>query len=253
MDSAVLAAIITAAFALLVALVTQRGQIRNGKDLVVLKDRLDAESRHQERQLSARTELNNLREPLLAAAEDLQRRIWNIRKNHFLDYLHIADRHRREVALFGTLHRFATYWALQELLYSRTNLLRFESDPDTKDVAELVGRIARICASDSTAGLNLIFWREEQRAVAELMFDISSASPVPPIMGFATFRNRYDEDTRREVAKDFAFWLGSFAKDLQAAAVSENVRLKELDDGLKELVKALQQGRAVPTETTRYR
>ncbi|NSX35555.1 hypothetical protein HTS88_03925 [Pseudarthrobacter oxydans] len=244
MDSAVLAAIITAAFALLVALYTQRGQFKHGKELVVLKDHLDAESRHQERKLSARAELDNIREPLLTAAEDLQHRIWNIRKNHFLDYLQIADSHRREVALFGTLHRFATYWALQELLYSRTNILRFESDPDTKNVAELVGKIAQICASDSTAGLDLIFWREEQRAVAELMFDMRSASPVPPIMGFATFRNRYDEDTRREVAEDLAFWLGSFAKDLQTTGVNENRRLKELDEGLTGLIKALRQGRA---------
>ncbi|MEV8083539.1 hypothetical protein [Pseudarthrobacter oxydans] len=254
MDSALFAAVVTASFALAATVVasiiaavasrrTQRGQAENNEQLVRLKDRLDTEKAHHERHLNAKAQLDSLREPLLLAAKDLQTRIYNIRNKNFFFYLNSEDDHRRDVALLGTLHRFATYWAVQEFLYSRTNLLRFESDPDTREVVEDVERLARTFASDSSAGLNLIFWREEQRAVADLMVDLSSADPMPTVAGFATFRRRYREDLRRETPEDLALWLGRFAQDLQVPTIAQNHRLKELDKDLDALVKALEKGR----------
>jgi hypothetical protein len=255
MDSALLAALLTASFALAATVVasiiaavasrrTQRGQSENSEHLIRLKDRLDAEKAHHERHLSATAELDNLREPLLLAAKDLQSRIYNIRRKNFFYYLNCEDDHRRDVAVLGTLHRFATYWAVQEFLYSRTNLLRFENDPNTREVVEDVERLARTFASDSPAGLNLIFWREEQRAVAELMVDLSS--PMPTVAGFATFRKRYREDLRRHTPEDLALWLGRFAQDLQMPTIAENQRLKELDENLGALVETLEKGRTLP-------
>ncbi|WP_457966063.1 hypothetical protein M1E17_05760 [Arthrobacter sp. D1-29] len=254
MDSALLAAVVTASFALAATVVasliaavaslrTQRGQAENNEQLIRLKDRLDAEKAHHERHLSSRAELNNLREPLLLAAKDLQSRIDNIRRKNFFFYLNSEDDHRRDVALLGTLHRFATYWAVQECLYNRTNLLRFESDVNSREVVEDVEGLARTFASDSSAGLNLIFWREEQRAVAELMVDLGSADPVPTVAGFATFRKRYREDLRRETPEDLALWLGRFAQDLQVPTIAENRRLKELEENLDALVRTLEKGK----------
>jgi hypothetical protein len=251
MDPAPLAAVVTASAALIASLIagfislkTQISQARSNQDVILLRDRLDSETRQRERTISARAELDELREPLLAAAKDLQQRIWNIRKNEFFSYLNSEDLHRREVALLGTLHRFARYWAMQELLNSRVNLLRFEADPDTQDVAELVRTIASTFASDSADGLNLIFWREEQRAVAELMVDFSADSPVPPVTGFATFRRRYKQDAQREDAEDLVLWFSDFARDLQSDTIVESNRLQLLDDRLKDLVKALEKGRS---------
>lgn len=255
MDSAMVTAIITATFALaatvvasVIALVaslkTQRGQAENNEQLIRLKDRLDAEKTNHDRQLSAKAELDNLREPLLLAAKGLQSRIYNIRKKNFSSYLRNEDDHRRDVALLGTLHRFSVYWAVQEFLYSRTNLLHFESDPNTRKVVEDLGRLARTFASDSSEGLNLIFWREEQRAVAELMVKLDRTAPLPTVMGFATFRKRYREDLRRETPEDLALWLGRFAQDLQVPAIAQNHRLKELEENLDVLVKTLEKGRA---------
>ncbi|WP_052260272.1 hypothetical protein [Pseudarthrobacter phenanthrenivorans] len=257
MDSAILTAIITASFALTATVVasgialvasvrTQRGQAENNEQLIRLKDRLDAEKANQDRQLSAKAELDNLREPLMLAAKDLQSRIYNIRNKNFFSYLNSEDDHRRDVALLGSLHRFARYWAIQELLYSRTNLLRFESDPDTRDVADDVRRLARTFASDSSVGLNLIFWREEQRAVAELMVELDSTDPVPTVMGFATFRKRYREDLRKDTPEDLALWLGGFAQDLRVATIAENRRLDELHANLDALVKTLEKGKNAP-------
>jgi hypothetical protein len=256
MDSAILAAVVTASFALAASVVasltaavasrrTQRGQAENNEQLMRLKDRLDAEKANHERRLSAKAELDNLREPLLLAAKDLQSRIYNIRKKNFSFYLRNEDDHRRDVALLGTLHRFANYWAIQEFLYSRANLLHFESDPNTREVVEDLGRLARTFASDSSEGLNLIFWREEQRAVAELMVEQDRTDPLPTVMGFATFRKRYREDLRKETPEDLALWLGRFALDLQVPTIAENLRLKELDENLDSLVQALEKGRTV--------
>lgn len=256
MDSALLAALVTASFALAATVVasviaalasrrTQRGQAENSEQLIRLKDRLDAEKAHHDRRLSAKAELDNLREPLLFAAKDLQSRIYNIRRKDFFFYLNSEDNHRRDVALLGTLHRFATYWAVQEFLYSRTNLLRFETDPNTREVLEDVERLARTFASDSSAGLNLIFWREEQRAVAELMVDFSSADPMPTVAGFATFRKRYREDLRRDTPDDLALWLGRFAQDLQVPTIAESRRLKELAENLYALDETLEKGKTL--------
>lgn len=254
MDSALLAALITASCALVASFVasliaafssrrTQLGQAKNSEELIRLKDRVDADRRDRERQLGVRAEVENLREPLLSAAKDLQGRIHNIRNRNFFSYLNSGDAYRRDVALLGTLHRFARYWAVQELLHSRTNLLRFESDRSTAEVAEDVGRLARTFASDSSAGLNLIFWREEQRAVAELMVDFGSDDPLATVTGFATFRRRYHEDLRREAPEDLALWLGRFAQDLQVPTIAENRRLKELGENLDTLIETLERGR----------
>ncbi|UUL76157.1 hypothetical protein NG819_19845 [Pseudarthrobacter sp. Fe7] len=256
MDSALVAALITASCALVASLVasliaatssrrTQLGQAKNNEELIRLKDRLDTDRNDHERQLSARAEVENLREPLLGAAKDLQGRIDNIRNRNFVFYLNSEDAYRRDVALLGTLHRFARYWAVQELLHSRTNLLRFDSDQRTAEVAEHVGRLARTFASDSSAGLNLIFWREEQRAVAELMLDFGSEDPSATVTGFATFRRRYHEDLRREAPEDLALWLGRFAQDLQLPTIAENRRLKELGENLATLVETLERDRTV--------
>lgn len=250
MDPALLAAVITASgacvastIAAFISWTTQRGQARNGRELIQLKNELETDTRNQEREISARAKLDNLREPLLAAARDLQQRIWNIRKNEFTLYIRNGDTHRGEVALLGTLYRFARYWALQELLHSQDNLLRFESDADTHDVVELIDSIRRTFASDSTGGPHLIFWREEQRAVAELMAD--SGAPLPSITGFATFRIRYMEDARREQPQDLALWFKDFARDLQFPAITESDRLRLLDERLSALVRLLENGRNI--------
>lgn len=255
MEPALLASVVTASFALaasivaslvaaLASLKTQRGQARNNEELILLKNRLDRDSSDRERQLSGKAELDKLREPLLRAADDLRQRIWNIREDNFLIYLHGADAHRRELALLGTMHRFARYWSLQQLLYSRVNLLLFETDQDTKNVGKLVGSIASSFATDRYAdGLYLIFWREEQRAVAELMINIQAHDSVPEITEFASFTRRYKQDEEREFQTDFARWLATFSEDLKSEKVLKSERLKELEGKLTDLVQELEKGR----------
>ncbi|MBT2534617.1 hypothetical protein [Arthrobacter sp. ISL-69] len=250
MDPALINAIVAAAVAVVVAFITsvaswkvQRNQARDNERLALQKDQLDADGKFQERQVTARTEVDRIREPLLNAARDLLHRIWNIRENGFSYYLNGEGNHRSEVALLGTLHRFARYRAIQEFIYSRINLLRFELDPDTRQVAAIIDSIASTLASDRADGLHLIFWREEQRAVAELMMDFHDTTASPQFMGFASFRRTFREDEMRERKEGLALWFSDFARDLQTASISESRRLKQLQDKLTLLIEELEKGR----------
>lgn len=251
MDSAVVAAIIGSLVAFATSILAtvnsrraERGQIRANQDLLRLERRLDEESKQAERELTGRAELDKVREPLLRAAEDLRQRIWNIRESNFFYYLEKGDAYRRETALLGTLHRFARYWALQQVLYSRVNLLLFENEAETRHVGKLVGAISGIFADDRyPEHLHLIFWREEQRAVAELMVGSNWGDSVPEITEFASFSRRYKEDEDRARRHDFARWLADFAAGLQSPEVRKSKRLKDLQEKLEELVVELENGR----------
>jgi hypothetical protein len=98
----VVTALITAAVSLLLAV---------GKIL------WDVREKGRDRQLAAREQLDRYRAPLLAAADDLGRRINNIRTDKFFAYL--AKDSRRELALSNTLFRFAQYFAWVEIFYGR--------------------------------------------------------------------------------------------------------------------------------------
>lgn len=228
-----IAALLVALISGLISLKTQRNQLK-----------AEAENRHRERKLSVQVELDALREPLLGAAKDLQQRIRNIQVNKFFHYLQDDDEHRQDVALLGTLYRFARYWALQELLYKRVNLLLFESEPGTKDIGKLVASIAATFATDRfREGPHLMFWREEQRAVAELMLDSTREPSAAKLVEFASFSKRYREDEGRESKEDIAHWLSSFARDLRSNSIHKSERLKELQEKLALLVEELENGR----------
>src|SRR5690242_13705052 len=92
----------------------------------------DAREKRHERRLAAREQLDKYRAPLLAAADDLGRRINNIRNDNFFAYLGSDPRH--ELAVSSTLFRFAQYFAWVEIVYGFADRLRFASDNATRSV-----------------------------------------------------------------------------------------------------------------------
>lgn len=112
---------------------------------------------------------------LLSAADDLGSRINNIRHDHFLLYLEVPE--RKQTALLGTLFRFAQFFGWTEILYGAGGALRFEQDESTKAVADglrEVGRTLAVDRLDRTVPMDfttttLMIWREEQRAIGELI------------------------------------------------------------------------------------
>jgi hypothetical protein len=219
MTSGVVAAMITAG----VSLVLSLGKIG-----------WDAHTKRQERRLAAREKLDRYRAPLLAAVDDLGRCVHNIRNENFLAYLRTDD--RRDTALRTTLFRLAQYFGWSEIVYGYADRLRFERHEATKEVARIIGEVTRILATDELDRTNeedfrtsrLMLWRDEQRAIGELM---RQDGTEPRCISFDSFVDDYD--------KSFAKWFGTFARDLESEAIADSVRLADLHLMLVDLLRAL--------------
>ena len=190
-------------------------------NLLRLRSDLEHEAKREERAHTARTELDLNRDPLLRAALDLARRLDNIRVDDFLAYLR-ADPRRSDMARLSTLYRCARYWCVVENLYDNVALLRFEQDEVTRPVATKLMEIAGTFASDEYDD-RFMMWREEQRAVAELM---RSDQPGGYI-GYATFVDRLET---------FQPWFASFDDGLQSDTARGRERLRTLQQHLAHLV-----------------
>jgi hypothetical protein len=173
------------------------------------------------------------REPLLIAARELHRRIENIRKTFLLYARNDSDPRRQKVANLGTAFRMARYWAVVEDLYGTTDLRAIEGDTHTRKVAGTINDIERAFASDSRyGGTAMMIWRDEQRAVGELMgIAARESGSAGRYLNFATFVDEYD--TR------FAPWLDRFLGDLTAPGSEQHPRLAEIERLLRVLVHEL--------------
>jgi len=234
MNPAIAVALIAAVGGLLTSAWTLHRQRDSARELALLQNELAQAARTEERQIAAKEHLDRYREPLLAAADDLRHRIANIRGRSFSVYLQSSDERRRKLALISTMYRLGKYWAVIDGLYRAVNILRFNTESETKRVAGLLDEIGRTFASDAIDGSRLMVWREEQRAIAELMRPKESADGLA-VIGFAAFFEDYP--TR------LAPWFSDLAVEFQLDGVEDTERLKKLHDLLDQLVKQLEAGR----------
>lgn len=203
-------------------------QSRMAERMTVLKADLDAEVNRQkallERDLAAEDVLKRYREPLAAAAFDLQSRLYNILR---LDFAGKFGNHERsEDALQTTLFRLAQYFGWTEILRRDIQFLSFPEAEDTQSVADLQSEIAKAFLSDSY-GHALMIWKDEQRAIGERMIVEEHGKVL--CMGYATFGDKCDEL--------FAPWrerLRAEQSDEASAA-----RLRDVQHLLCDLVEAL--------------
>lgn len=193
------------------------------------------EAIREERRYKAGEELDLLRGPLLVAADNLSHRIKNIQKEGFSDYLHGADGYRKEIARLGTLYRFANYWAVQELLYRRANLLRFEQDLETRSASFRVNDIVRRLATDRHEGLAAIVWKDEQRAVGELMIKGGASTSESNILTFVEFIDLYDDR--------FSYWMKHLSGAIDQPDIVHSKRFEDVSELLDVLVAELRDGR----------
>jgi hypothetical protein len=219
MEPPVLAALITASVSLVLAV---------GKIV------WDWRQKGHERRLAAREKLDRYRAPLLAAADDLGRRINNIRNDGFLAYL--RGNERQETAVLSTLYRFAQLFGWTEIIYGYADRLRFENDAATKRVTDMLGHISwilsldqfdRTDANDFTTS-QFMLWREERRAIGELMREDGDE---PRCIGFDSFVDSYD--------KRFSRWFATFNSQLRTGPAARSDRLAELQRALAQLVQEL--------------
>ncbi|CAO5258856.1 hypothetical protein [Frankia sp. AgKG'84/4] len=234
MDAGIAAALISSLAGVVVSVGASVWTHRQGVELERVRYELERSTRESEKRSAAKAELDRYREPLLVAAFELGARIHNIRKNAFLAYLKSTPR-RRRLATLGTLFCVARYFGTLEILYSRLALLRFESAADTRLVAALLADMGREFSTDSYDRIDtfhssrFMLWREEQRAIGELMR--GPDGQAEQCAGFAYFDARYDEV--------FAPWLSGFAIALESGAAPGSERLARLQTLLALLVTQL--------------
>ena len=194
--------------------------------------RLESFREKRHRQAAARDKLDTYRAPMLAAVDDLGRRINNIRHDKFLAYLGVED--RSDQAILSTLFRFAQYFAWKEIVHGSADRLRFESDEATKEVATSIRNVAWILAVDrfdrtveaDFRTSQLMLWGDEQRAIGELMRSTDGTS-----LGFNSFSEKY--------GAEFEKWFRSFAAQLRSESAPRTDRLTELQRVLAGLARQL--------------
>jgi hypothetical protein len=130
--------------------------------------------------------LATYREPLAAAAFDLQSRLYNILR---LDFFDEWDE-RADDAERTTLFRIAQYFGWTEILRRDIQFLAFPEDDATRGVAEIQYRIAG-CFLTHKQGMAMMIWSDEQRAIGERMIVEEHGKVM--CMGYAKFRDACDD------------------------------------------------------------
>lgn len=199
---AVIAAVISGAVALRQASLTQRqaeladslarSQAESEKQITRLQSDLQIEQHKREalfdRGLRAEDVLSTYREPLAAAAYDLQSRLYNILCMGFFAKWGNGEG-RTDDAIDSTLFRLAQYFGWSEILRRKIQFLSFPEDEDTRKVARLQSDVSRCFLTDSY-GESLMLWSDEQRALGEQMIVEEHGEVL--CMGYARFRNDCD-------------------------------------------------------------
>jgi len=180
-----------------------------------------------ERDLDAEEVLKRYREPLAAAAFDLQSRLYNILRKEFLERFGTGP--LADEAMWTTLFRMAQYFGWTEILRRDIQFLSFPEDDATRRVAHLQSEITRRFLTDAP-GHALMIWSDEQRALGERM--ILSADGKLMCTGYAAFRDRDDA---------FGPWRRRVEEGLSDPASRE--RLREVQHLLCELVESLDERR----------
>jgi hypothetical protein len=225
---AVLAAAVSGAVALRQSSLSQRQ--------AHIESALESERHEREalfdRTLVAADILSRYREPLAAAAYDLQSRIYNVLRMDFLGKWWTEDG-RVDDAVSTTLFRLAQYFGWTELLRRKIQFLSFPEDDDTRRVATLQFNISRCFLTDAY-GSGLMIWSDEQRAIGEQMIVEEHGDVL--CMGYARFR--------RECQARFGDYIMRLHDEIRLPEVED--RLRDAQHLLCDLVETLD------TERVRY-
>jgi hypothetical protein len=175
----------------------------------------------------ARAVLQSHREPLLAAAYELQARLHNILCNRFLERYVLEAGLKERRALESTLYVFAQFFAWRETIRQEVQFLRFPKDEETRQVARLLRDIGEAFLRDDL-GDQFMIWRVEQRGLGERMIAMSDGKPR--CLGYAAFLER--RDTMKQ-------WLEPIEADLRNLEDDGRKRLTEIQHLLVDVVTRL--------------
>lgn len=207
--------------AIVIALIALAGSLVSAAVTVVGAPALQARR-------EAKAVLERYREPLLAAAYELQARLHNILRNRFVEEYVLGDKGgKREAALESTLYVFAQFFAWREIIRREVQFLRFSRDEETREVARLLRDIGETFLTDDF-GHQFMIWRVEQRGLGERMIVVSDGRPT--CIGYASFIEG------RATMKE---WLEPLERDLMSMEADGLKRLTKLQHLLLQLVAKL--------------
>ena len=220
----VISAVVAGAFALVTFLMTRRAALRDRA--------ADAE------RLGLRYRI-----PLLQSAFDLQTRLYNIRRQAFLQRFYVSSIHdtERSYAINNTLFLLAQHLCYCEII--RYGLL-FATPTDRRRQQALIEAMERIRDTLSTSieipDRTLCLFRGEQRAIGELMLvpvaEPAAGGPRWDCLGYAAFSARMAHDA------EFAAWFDSLRSSLDVLAKDleqHDTRLVALQHRLVDLVELI--------------
>ena len=215
--------------AVVVGIVNALRQRRVEERLTRLKSDLETEVHRRtaeiDRELVAEDVLKRYREPLAAAAFDLQSRLYNILELDFMG-LWGGTHPRANDAVRTTLFRLAQYFGWTEILRRNIQFLSFPEAEETRRVTQLQQQITR-CFLTHEPGDALMIWSDEQRAIGERMIVEEHGEVL--CMGYASFRDACDGH--------FEPWCARLTAEL--GEPSAQARMREVQHRLCELVRAL--------------
>jgi hypothetical protein len=190
-----------------------------------LSERLTRLDHELEAQTQAEGVLKRYREPLAAAAFDLQSRLYNVIRLDFFN-IHGDGSGRAEEAWNTTLFRLAQYFGWTEIMRRDIQFLSFPEDEETRRVAQLQSEISKRFLTNEY-GPALMIWGDEQRAIGELMIVEEYGKVL--CMGYAKFQAHCDDE--------FATWHQRLRAELGAEPAQ--TRIREVQHLLCELVETL--------------
>jgi hypothetical protein len=226
------AASVAGLVAVVVGIVNALRQRRVEERLTRLKSDLDTEVHRRraeiDRELVAEDVLKRYREPLAAAAFDLQSRLYNILELDFMG-LWGGSHARAEDAIRTTLFRLAQYFGWTEILRRNIQFLSFPEAAETRRVTQLQQQITRSFLTHEP-GEALMIWSDEQRAIGERMIVEEHGDVL--CMGFAGFRDACDGP--------FSTWCERLKDEIGEPSAQE--RMREVQNRLCDLVRTLDPG-----------
>lgn len=184
-----------------------------------------------DRRREAENLVRRYREPLVFAADQLVSRIENIRDNWFLEKY---GQSRRDYVITSTTYAFSELLGWMELLRINQQQLDLGEEQATRRMNERLAEVGRTLSTDSILDESgrpaaFMIWRQEQRAIGELMID-GTAERVRCI-GYARFTESLSDPR-------FADWFERVRTDASEAVENPSCALPRLTR-LTEAVAAL--------------
>lgn len=208
----------------------------------LISRRAEARTIARERQ---RDTLKQSIEPLLYAASDLQSRIYNILKQHFLEAYQNSPVDRwRDNTVEYTCFLFAQYfgWAeatRQAALFRESNSLvagiRTQRELTPVSIAAVIREVSDALRTDSV-GTEFMLFSGEQHAIGELMFkwEVVGDTRYPTVMRYATFAQRFRNQP------EFRAWFTGIVGPLENGLTDvARARLADVQNHLVDLMELL--------------